>query len=74
MSLLVKVIAIRVLNMPTEDWLLMSLGGSHATLLNTDLRSVATASFSRLWCLLVRGLGHDGLQHWLEAPFCSTVR
>ena len=48
MSLLVKVIAIRVLNMPTEDWLLMSLGGSHATLLNADLRSVATASFSRL--------------------------
>ena len=54
---LVKVIAIRVLNMPTEDWQLMLLGGSHATLLNLDLCSVTTASFSCLRCVLVRCLG-----------------
>ena len=40
-----KVIALGVLNMSTEDWQLMSLGGSHATLLNLDLCSVTTASF-----------------------------
>ena len=51
------VMAIRVLNMPTEDWQLMSLGGSYATLLNLDLCSVTTASFSCLRCLIVRGLG-----------------
>ena len=54
---LVKVIAIRVLNMPTEDWQLVSLGSSHATLLNLDLCSVTTASFSCMLYLLVRGLG-----------------
>ena len=66
------VIAIRVLNMPTEDWQLMSLGGSYATLLNLDLCSVTTASFSCMRC--DREGFRGGLQHWLEVPFFSMVR
>lgn len=57
-TFLVKVVAIRVLNMLNEDWQLMLLERSHATtLLNLDLCSATTASFSCLGCLLVGGLG-----------------
>ena len=42
-------IAIRVVNMPTEDWELVLLGGIDATLLNYAV--------VQLRCLLVKGLG-----------------